>query len=65
MIELAKQSNKYIRKEISKKKLLIISKKGDEYKLDLLNDLEDGTITFYQQEISLISVVVRTFRIPV
>ncbi|MBK7852091.1 MAG: threonine--tRNA ligase [Bacteroidetes bacterium] len=50
MIELAKQSNKYIRKEISKKEAIdYFKEKGDEYKLDLLNDLEDGTITFYQQ----------------
>lgn len=50
MIELAKQANKYIRKEISKKEAIEYFKaKGDEYKLDLLNDLEDGSITFYQQ----------------
>ena len=50
MLELAKQANKYIRKEISKKEAIdYFKEKGDEYKLDLLNDLEDGTITFYQQ----------------
>lgn len=50
MIELAKKGNKYIRKEISKKDAIdYFTEKGDQYKLDLLNDLEDGTITFYQQ----------------
>ncbi|HRH67455.1 MAG TPA: threonine--tRNA ligase [Bacteroidia bacterium] len=50
MLELAKKANKYIRKEVSKKEAIeYFKEKGDEYKLDLLNDLEDGTITFYQQ----------------
>ncbi|HLG35167.1 MAG TPA: threonine--tRNA ligase [Bacteroidia bacterium] len=50
MIELARQANKYQRKEISKKAALHhFSEKGDEYKLDLLQDLEDGQITFYTQ----------------
>ncbi len=50
MLELAKQKNEYIRKEISKKEAIDYFKlKGDEYKLELLEDLEDGTITFYTQ----------------
>ena len=50
MLELAKQSNKYERKEISKKAAIqYFTEKGDEYKLDLLQDLEDGQITFYTQ----------------
>ncbi len=50
MLELAKQGNKYVRTEVSKKEALdYFSKKGDEYKLDLINELEDGQITFYQQ----------------
>ena len=50
MLELAKKSNKYIREEISKEKAInFFKEKGDEYKLDLLNDLTDGTITFYTQ----------------
>jgi len=50
MLELARQSNEYVRKEVSKKEALEFFKaKGDEYKLDLINELEDGTITFYEQ----------------
>jgi len=50
MNELAKQANPYIRKEISKKEAVnYFSEKGDEYKLDLLQNLEDGGITFYTQ----------------
>ena len=50
MNELAKQSNLYIRKEISKKDAIAyFAEKGDEYKLDLLSNLTDGEITFYSQ----------------
>jgi threonyl-tRNA synthetase len=50
MNELAKQANKYIRKEISKADAVkYFSDKGDEYKLDLLQNLEDGGITLYSQ----------------
>ena len=50
MNELAKQNNSYIRKEISKKDAVkYFSDKGDEYKLDLLQGLNDGEITFYSQ----------------
>src|SRR5213592_4359518 len=50
MNELAKQNNIYTRKEISKKDAVkYFSDKGDEYKLDLLQNLQDGSITFYQQ----------------
>jgi threonyl-tRNA synthetase len=50
MIELAKQKNGYIRKEISKPDAVAhFTTKGDEYKLDLLKDLQDGSITFYEQ----------------
>lgn len=50
MKELAKQNNPYIRKEVSKKDAIAyFTKKGDEYKLDLLSHLEDGHITFYTQ----------------
>ncbi|MBT0811626.1 threonine--tRNA ligase [Litoribacter ruber] len=50
MIELAKQKNEYSRKEISKSEAVAYyEQKGDEYKLDLLEGLEDGTITFYEQ----------------
>lgn len=50
MNELAKQSNKYIRKEMPKAEAVAyFTEKGDEYKLDLLQNLADGEITFYSQ----------------
>ena len=50
MNELAKQANNYVRKELSKAEAIAyFTEKGDEYKLDLLSGLEDGTITFYTQ----------------
>ncbi|MGV3657497.1 MAG: TGS domain-containing protein, partial [Chitinophagaceae bacterium] len=50
MSELAKQSNPYVRKEISKGEAIqYFTEKGDEYKLDLLGGLYDGEITFYTQ----------------
>ncbi|MEW6470526.1 MAG: threonine--tRNA ligase [Bacteroidota bacterium] len=50
MIELARQNNPYVRKEMSKAEAVkYFTEKGDEYKLDLLQNLEDGTITFYEQ----------------
>jgi threonyl-tRNA synthetase len=50
MNELAKKANDYIRKEMSKSEAVAyFTEKGDEYKLDLLSGLEDGTITFYTQ----------------
>jgi threonyl-tRNA synthetase len=50
MQELARQRNEYKRKEISKADALSYYKeKGDEYKLELIDELEDGSITFYEQ----------------
>jgi len=50
MVELAREKNEYIRKAISKKDAIAYyQEKGDEYKLDLLEGLEDGSITFYEQ----------------
>ncbi|MCH8549933.1 MAG: threonine--tRNA ligase [Balneolaceae bacterium] len=50
MIELARNKNEFEREEISKEKALEFYKnKGNEYKVDLIEDLEDGTITFYKQ----------------
>jgi threonyl-tRNA synthetase len=50
MVELAKKGSKYERTSVPKNEAIEFFKsKGDEYKLDLLNDLEDGTITFYKQ----------------
>ena len=48
--ELAKEKNKFIRSDISKKDAIKYFKnKGDNLKLELLEDLEDGKITFYKQ----------------
>jgi threonyl-tRNA synthetase len=50
MLELARQKNQYIRSEVSKADAIkYFTDKNDEYKLDLLEGLEDGSITFYQQ----------------
>lgn len=50
MLELARKNNTYERKEISKKDAIAyFTEKGDEYKLDLLERLEDGNITLYTQ----------------
>lgn len=50
MKELAKTNSAYIRKEVSKADAIeYFTQKGDEYKLELINDLEDGSITFYSQ----------------
>jgi threonyl-tRNA synthetase len=50
MNELAKQNNGFVRKEISKPEAVkYFTDKGDEYKLDLLQNLTDGSITFYTQ----------------
>ena len=50
MLELAREKNDYIRKDISKEDAIAFyQEKGDEYKLELLEGLEDGNITFYTQ----------------
>jgi len=50
MLELARQSNEYIRKEISKADAIkYFTDKGDHYKLDLLERLDDGNISLYTQ----------------
>jgi threonyl-tRNA synthetase len=50
MAELAKQNNPYKRQEIPKAEAVeYFEEKGDEYKLDLLQGLKDGEITFYTQ----------------
>lgn len=49
ILELAQQKNSYIRKDVSKADAIAYFKeKQDEYKLDLLENLPDGTITFYE-----------------
>lgn len=50
MKELASKKNEYVRREVSKAEALTyFNTKNDEYKIELIQDLEDGTITFYKQ----------------
>lgn len=50
MKALSKQKNAYVRKDVSKKDAIAYFKdKGDEYKLELIDGLKDGSITFYTQ----------------
>ncbi len=50
MTELGKKNSAYLRQPISKSDAVAyFSDKGDEYKLDLLQGLEDGKITLYSQ----------------
>jgi len=50
MIELARNKEDFKRESISKDKAVqYFQEKGDEYKLDLLENLKDGEITFYSQ----------------
>ncbi|MBS1522860.1 MAG: threonine--tRNA ligase [Bacteroidetes bacterium] len=50
MLELAKTKEEYVRMPVSKADAVdYFTKKGDEYKLDLIKDLPDGSITFYTQ----------------
>ncbi|MCF6408100.1 threonine--tRNA ligase [Chitinophaga filiformis] len=50
MAELAKKNSTYERREVSKAEAeKYFTEKNDEYKLELIRDLQDGTITFYTQ----------------
>lgn len=50
MLELAKRSEEYCRIDVSKQEALNHFSSLDEtYKVELINDLEDGTITYYRQ----------------
>lgn len=50
MSELAKKNSSYVRSEITKADAIdYFTKKGDQYKLELIEGLDDGSITFYQQ----------------
>lgn len=50
MTELARRDVTYDRRDVAKDEAVAyFQEKGDEYKLELLEGLEDGTITFYQQ----------------
>jgi threonyl-tRNA synthetase len=50
VLELARAKSEYIRKPVRKAEAeRYFTEKGDEYKLDLIKDLPDGSITFYTQ----------------
>ncbi len=50
MVELARQKSEYMRKSVSKSDAIAyFTEKDDEYKLELLEGLADGSITFYTQ----------------
>ncbi len=50
IIELAKQNNPFNRTEVSKAEAIkYFTEKADPYKLELIENLQDGQITFYQQ----------------
>lgn len=49
-LEVARRKSSFQRKDVSKKEALdFYKKKGNEYKVDLIEGLEDGDITFYVQ----------------
>jgi threonyl-tRNA synthetase len=50
MIELARKNSEFVRKDVSKADAIkYFTEKGDPYKLELIDGLADGTITFYTQ----------------
>ncbi len=50
MNELAKKNSQYMRKDVSKADAIAyFTDKGDPYKIELLQELHDGQITFYEQ----------------
>ncbi len=50
MKELAGQKNEFVRREVGKEEAIAyFTDKADPYKIELLQDLEDGKITFYSQ----------------
>jgi threonyl-tRNA synthetase len=50
MIELARKNSEYVRKDVSKADAIkYFTDKADPYKLELIDGLADGTITFYTQ----------------
>jgi len=49
MLELAREKQTFVRREVSKNDAQsYFTKKNDEYKLELIEDLQDGQITFYE-----------------
>lgn len=50
MLDLARQKNDIVRSDISKDEALnLFTEKGDPYKIELISELVDGTITLYKQ----------------
>ncbi|NLR77778.1 threonine--tRNA ligase [Chitinophaga eiseniae] len=50
MVELSKLNSEYIRKDVSKADALAyFTEKGDQYKVETINELADGSISFYTQ----------------
>ncbi len=50
MMEFVREKQEITRREVTKEEALkTYTQKGDPYKVELINDLEDGTITFYKQ----------------
>ena len=50
MVELSKHNSEYVRKDVSKADALTyFTQKGDPYKIETINELPDGSITFYTQ----------------
>ena len=48
MLELAREKQHFVRREVSKEEAMkTYTEKGDEYKCELIKDLEEGTISFY------------------
>ncbi len=48
MVELARNKEPLVRREVPKAEALkTFTEKGDQYKVELITDLEDGTISFY------------------
>ena len=48
MLSLAKEKHSFVRRDLSKAEAMkTYTQKGDEYKCELIQDLEDGTISFY------------------
>lgn len=49
MKEMVKEKHSFTRRQVSKNEAIdYFTKKGDEYKLELISELEDGDITFYE-----------------
>lgn len=49
ILELAREKQQFLRKEITKEDAITyFSRKGDKYKIELIQDLQDGQITFYE-----------------